>query len=95
MLIRQEFHCSQVQELPPKPFLMLVLEKASKLYVQLWARQDKAHRVRISSKELQGYSMLSLRASLRRLCEEGLLSYKETASGISVELVSWQEVTDE
>lgn len=91
MLIRQEFHT-----LPPKPYMMQILDRTSKTYVFLWERKDDMNCINMSWEDVGRYhNKNSFKNSLRKLCEEGLLDYKETASDISIELVGWDDDFEE
>ena len=86
----------QIEEMPPKPFLMQVLNHCSKaalLYIHLWEKRDKDNRV-IMTKEDVSHIMhhSAFRDNLRKLNCEGLIDYSESLGGIWVEMVDWQDV---
>jgi len=88
MIIKPEF-----SEMPPKPFLMQVLDKNSRVYVHLWEKKNENNLFFISWDELRKqYNTNAFKTSLRKLCDLGLLSFDETFDGFAVELVGWEEV---
>lgn len=90
MIVRQDVF----NELPPKMFLMQILDNLAKVYIFLWDRRDELNKIKMTWKELtKHYNKNSFRSSLRKLCTEGLLNYHETKTSISVELVGWDEMT--
>lgn len=91
MMIRQDF-----QELPPKMFLMQVMDNICKTYVFLWDGKDNTNRVYVTWKDLvKSHSKNSFRTSVRKLNNHGLLNYEEADDGMVIELVDWNEITDE
>lgn len=91
MLVRQDF-----QEMPPKPFMMQIMDNVTKAYCFLWERKDKLNRIKFSWNELtQYYNKNAFRTSLRKLNNEGLLSYNESKTGVSIELVGWDELMED
>jgi hypothetical protein len=91
MIVRQDF-----SSLPPKAYLMHVLDNTSKVYVFLWDTKDANDQVKIKWDQLTPYFHKAMfKSSLRKLNNEGLLSYKETPKGISIELVSWDDGYEE
>lgn len=87
MIVRHLF-----QSLPPKPFLMQIMDITSKVYVFLWERQDSNNRVVMTWKDLARYwNKNSFKTSLRKLTDVGLIGYQETSRDLSVELVRWDE----
>lgn len=90
-MIRQDF-----QELPPKPFLMQILDTQSKVYVFLWERRNDLNRCNFEWKEVfKHFNKNTFRTNLRRLVNTGLISYEETDQGVYVELVGWDEIENE
>lgn len=88
MIVRQDF-----EDLPPKMFLMQVLDTLAKVYIFLWEKKDNINRIRMTWKELSKYyNKNAFRTSLRKLCNVGLLNYKETVTNFTVELVGWDEM---
>jgi len=80
-------------ELPPKPYMMQILDTTSKAYVFLWERKDSLNRVRISWEDVSRYhNKHSFKTSIRKLNNEGLLDYEESTSGLSIELVGWDDI---
>lgn len=91
MMIRQDF-----EELPPKMFMMQILDKVTKTYISLWEKKDNLNRLFLNWKYLsKNYNMNAFRTSLRKLCDEGLLSYDESEDGIAIELVGWSDISEE
>ena len=90
MMLRQDF-----QELPPKMFLMQILDNITKIYVFLWEKKDALNRISLTWKDLSKYyNKNSFRTSLRKLNTEGLLNYDESDDGVSIELVGWDDIED-
>lgn len=88
MIVRQDFSI-----LPPKAFLQLILDTLGKVYLFLWDKKDKLNTVSMTWEELtKYYNRNSFRTSLRKLNNEGLLSYSESVDGVSIELVGWDEI---
>ncbi|CAB4132445.1 hypothetical protein UFOVP256_36 [uncultured Caudovirales phage] len=91
MMIRQDF-----DGLPPKMFMMQIMDDLTKAYCFLWEKKDKLNRIRMTWKDLSKYyNKNSFRTSLRKLNNEGLLNYDELDDGIAIELVGWDEMMDE
>jgi hypothetical protein len=91
MLVRQEF-----QEMPPKPFLMQILDKISKIYIFLWENKDRMNKINVSWNDISRiYNKNNFRSSLRRLNNEGLLDYNESKDGVLIELVDWNDLNEE
>lgn len=91
MIVRQDFN-----ELPPKMFMMQVMNELTKAYCFLWEKKDRLNQIRITWKDLSKYyNKNSFRTSLRKLNNEGLLNYNESVEGIAIELVGWDEVSDD
>ena len=88
MIVSQDFNA-----LPPKLFLLQVLDTLAKVYIFLWERKDQINKIKMTWKELAKYhNKNAFRSSLRKLCNEGLLNYSETKSGFTAELVGWDEL---
>lgn len=86
----------QFSGLPPRSFLLQVADDVTKLYCFLWEKKDKLYRISMTWKYLSKYyHKNAFRTCLRKLNTEGLLSYHESDDGVSIELVSWDEVDDE
>lgn len=89
MMIRQDF-----QPLPPKEFMMHIMDSLMRTYVFLWDRKNDDNRVDMTWKDLSRYhNKNSFRTNLRKLCNEGLLSYQESDQAIFIELVGWDEIS--
>ena len=94
MLVRQDFFFAP--ELPPKPFMMQVMGSLAQSYCFLWERKNQENEVTMSWKDLSRYyNKNSFRTNLRKLNNEGLLSYDESEDGIHIELVGYDEVINE
>jgi hypothetical protein len=90
MMIHQAF-----QDLPPKPFLMQILDAKSKLYLFLWERKNKMGNVYLSWKDLgRYYNRNNFRTNLRKLTDVGLLNFEESEEGVSVEVVNWDDIEE-
>jgi len=88
MMIRQDF-----SQLPPKLFLMQIIDNVSRIYIFLWGKKDNLNKIFMNWDDLSHYyNKNCFRTSLRKLNNSGLLSYEETEKGISIELVGWDEV---
>lgn len=88
MLVRQDFH-----HLPPRLFLEQIMDTLSKAYCFLWDHKNKRNLFKMTWKELSVYyNKNSFRTSVRKLNNEGLLSYEESDDGIAIELVGWDEI---
>ncbi len=91
MIIQHQFN-----ELPPRMFLEQVFDKIAKFYCFLWDKKDKLNCIKMSWKELNVYyNKNTVHTSLRKLNNEGLLSYSESDAGVAIELVGWDEVSDD
>lgn len=91
MMIRQNY-----QELPPKDFLMQVMDEFSKLYCFLWEKKDRLNRISFTWKDLSKYyNKNTFRTSLRKLNNEGLVNYLENDKGIDIEMVGWEDVMND
>lgn len=94
MLVRQDF--DQQDELPPRAFLEQVMDCLSKTYCFLWDKKDEENRIAMTWKDISRYyNKNAFRSKIRRLHNEGLLSYEESSAGISIELVGWDEVASD
>jgi len=90
MIIRQDFN-----QLPPKMFMMQIMNDLLKAYCFLWEKKDKLNRIRMTWKDLSRYyHKNAFRTNLRKLCNEGLLNYDESEDGVAIELVGWDEMMD-
>lgn len=90
MIVRQDF--IPETKLPPRLFLEQIMDKLVKLYCFLWDKKNDDNFFQMSWKELSlYYNKNAFRSNLRKLNNEGLLSYKESEDGISVELIGWDE----
>lgn len=84
---------SDIPDMPPKMFMMQILNDAAKTYVFLWEQKDDENRIFMAWKDLcKYYNRNNFRTSLRKLNSEGLLSYQESKAGITIELVGWDDI---
>lgn len=91
MIIRQDYI-----EWPPSMFMQQIINPISKIYMFLWANKDTENRLKLTWKNLTMlYNKNRFRTSVRKLHETGLLNYKESETGILVELVGWDDVSDD
>ena len=94
MLIRQDF--TPPNQLPPRMFMEQIMDSLSKAYCFLWDHKDENNFFQMTWKELSiYYNKNAFRSNLRKLNNEGLLNYKESEEGISIELVVWDEVASD
>jgi hypothetical protein len=83
------------KNLPPRPFMIRVMDKVCKAYLFLWDKKDEEYKFDISWKDLSKcYNKNVFRTSVRRLGEEGLLSFQESPSGIHIELKGKDNLQD-
>lgn len=93
MLIRQDF-MTQTQ-LPPRMFMEQIMDGVAKAYCFLWDHKNEKNKLDMTWKDLSRYyNKNAFRTNLRKLNNEGLLSYQESEDGISIELVGWDEISD-
>ena len=91
MLIRQDFH--EQPQLPPRLYMEQIMDGVSKAYCFLWDRKDDEYKIDMTWKYLSRYYNKNMfRSSIRKLNNEGLLSYEESDDGIHIELVGWDEI---
>lgn len=94
MLIRQDFN-SQPQ-LPPRLYMEQIMDSLSQIYCFLWDHKNEQNVFKMAWKEiLVYYSKNTFRTSLRKLNNQGLLSYKEDEYGITIELIGWDDTDPE
>ena len=94
MLIRQDFH--EQPQLPPRLYMEQIMDGLSKAYCWLWDHRDEQNKIDMTWKDLSRYhNKNAFRSSLRKLNNEGLLSYEEDEDGIAIELVGWDEIASE
>lgn len=95
-LIQYEgFHMLNVprsDELPPKMYLMQILDPVSKIYCFLWEKKDNNNRVKMSWDDVARiYNKNNFRSSLRKLNCFSLLDYVENKDHVEIELVGWSD----
>jgi len=86
-----------VWEYPPYPFLEQVLEhcpKAGKTYCFLWKKRDKDNRVLLQREDYTFRHPNAFKEDLRKLFNEGLISFKDLGNRISIEMISWEDMED-
>lgn len=94
MLIRQDFTAHP--QLPPRLFMEQIMDSLSRAYCFLWDNRDEQNKFVTTWKDLsKHYNKNAFRSSLRKLNNEGLLSYEETQDGIFIELVGWDQVVSD
>jgi len=94
MLIRQDF--SQRNPLPPRFFMEQVMDDLSKAYCFLWDIKDDQNQIDITWEDISRYyNKNAFRSKIRKLNNEGLLSYRESVDGIYIELVGWDDITED
>lgn len=87
MIIRKDF-----QSMPPKPYLMQIMDEISKTYVLLWEKMDEKNKVNMTWDEVRYIqNKNTFRTCLRKLNNIGLLSYIDTSSDVTIELVAWDD----
>ena len=91
MFVRHDFNISN--EMPPKMFMLTILDTVAKLYCFLWERKSEDYKIEMSWKDISSYyNKNSFRTSLRKLTNQGLLSYIESKEGVLIEVVGWDEI---
>ena len=91
MLMRQDFRPQTA--LPPRLFMEQILDNLGKAYCFLWDHKDKQNKLDMTWDDVRKFfSKNTFRCSVRRLNNEGLLSYEETQHGIAIELVGWDDI---
>jgi len=95
MLVRQDFS-QHNHKLPPRLYLEQVMDSLTKAYCFLWDHKNDQNRFEMTWKDvLRYYNKNAFRSNLRKLNNQGLLSYQESVDGISIDLVGWDEVVSE
>jgi len=93
MMIRQDFQNEST--LPPRMFLEQVMDSLSKAYCFLWDKKNDDNRIRMTWKDVtRYYNKNAFRSNIRKLNNEGLLSYTESEDDINIELVGWDDIED-
>ncbi len=91
MMVRQDF-----SELPPKMFMMQIMDDVMKAYCFLWDRKNRDNKIVVTWKDLSRYfNKNNFRSSLRKLNNQGLINYDECEEGIQIEVVAWDECMNE
>jgi len=82
-------------EMPPKMYMMQIIDSVSKLYIHLWDIKDEENRALLRWSDLDKlYHKNHFRSALRKLNNLGLLSYNEVESGVAVEMTAWDQMND-
>ena len=90
-VIRHDF-----TDMPPREFLMQIMNELVKVYCWLWEKRNRVNRINMSWGEVTRlYHKNHFRTSLRKLHHAGLLSYAENIDGVEIEVVGWDEVNAE
>ena len=72
------------------------MDSTTKIYTFLWDVKDEDYKFSINWKDLRGlYNKNMFLTSLRKICDKGLLNYKESDDGVSIELIGWDDDGDE
>lgn len=86
----------QENKVPPRAFLDQIIDSLTKSYFFLWDRKNQENKVMLTWKDLSKFfHKNSFKTNLRKLNNEGLLSYEEFEEGISIELVGWDDFIDD
>lgn len=93
MIIRTDF--KSVEEMPPRYFLEQITDSVTKAYFWLWDHKNPDNFISMTWKDLSlYYHKNTFRTNLRKLNNQGLLSYQESKDGFDVELIGWDDVMD-
>lgn len=92
MLIRQDF---AVNKMPPRLYMDQVMDSVSKAYCFLWDLKNQENKIDMTWKDVSRYyNKNTFRTSVRKLNNEGLLSYEENEDGIFIEMTGWDSIDD-
>ncbi len=92
MIIRQDFN-EKIPHLPPRMFLEQIMDTVTKIYCFIWDKKNEKNVFEMTWKDIcVYYNKNSFRSNIRKLNNHGLLSYLESADGISIELTGWDEI---
>lgn len=93
MLIRQDFQ--QSLPMPPRMFMEQIMDHVARAYCFLWDRKNEENKVDMTWKDVSKYyNKNRFRTNIRKLNNEGLLSYEESDDGLLIELTGWDEISD-
>jgi hypothetical protein len=93
MQVRQNF--ASQSNLPPRMFLEQIMDKPTKAYCWLWDLRDERNRLEMSWQALSAhYNKNTFRTALRKLCNQGLISWEESIDGFTIEMVGWDELVN-
>jgi hypothetical protein len=85
-------HNIEILDLPPKPFMIRLMDKVAKTYCFLWREKNSEYEFDITWKDLAQYFNKNVfRTSVKKLSSAGLLDYRENEEGIHIELVALDE----
>lgn len=92
MIISQDFQ----PPLPPRMFLEQIMDSLTRAYCFLWDRKNKQNIFKMTWKEIAiYYNKNAFRTNLRKLNNQGLLSYEESIDGIEIELIGWDDIEEQ
>lgn len=84
------------QDLPPKGFLMQITDLLTKIYMFLWDKKDENNIVMMNWSDLSMiYSKNAFRSCVRKIHAAGLLNCHESKDRITIELIGWDEISDD
>jgi hypothetical protein len=72
------------------------MDPLTKEYCFLWDKKDSENRISMSWKDVSiFFNKNTFRSGLRKLNNQGLLSYQEDLEGITIELIGWEDISEE
>lgn len=90
-MIRQDINMPQ--DLPPKMFMMQVIDDMAKVYCFFWEKKDPDNQIDLTWKDIgKCYNKNNFRTCVRKLNNKGLLEYTESDEGVHIELTGWDEI---
>ena len=82
-------------DMPPKMYMMQIIDSVSKLYIHLWDVKDEENRALLKWSDLDKlYHKNHFKSALRKLNNLGLLNYNEVELGVAVEMTAWDQMND-
>ena len=83
------------QELPPKMFMMQIIDDLPKVYCFLWEKKDLDYQINLTWKDVaKCYNKNNFRTCVRKLNNKGLLEYTESDQGVHIELTGWDDIAN-
>lgn len=77
---------------PPQQHMLKLMDKLTKTYVFLWNTKDASNQINATWDDVtKTHNKNSFRSCIRKLHNEGLLSYSEDESGICIKMISKPE----